>query len=56
MEKFKSSDITLEKIQPSKLKAEQALLGSKMVNKDVIDEVSTIITPASFYDLAHIKI
>ena len=56
MEKFKSSDITLEKIQPSNLEAEQALLGSIMVNNDVIDEVSTIITPASFYDPAHIKI
>ena len=42
--------------QPSNLEAEQALLGSIMVNNDIIDEVSTIVTPSVFYDPAHIKI
>ena len=42
--------------QPSNLEAEQALLGSILVNNDIIDEVSTIISPNIFYDPAHIKI
>ena len=42
--------------QPSNLEAEQALLGSILVNNDIIDEVSTIINPLIFYDPAHIKI
>jgi len=42
--------------QPSNIEAEQALLGSVLVNNDIIDEVSTIINPLSFYDPAHIKI
>ena len=42
--------------QPSNLEAEQALLGSILVNNDIIDEISTIINSATFYDPAHIKI
>ncbi|MDA8764790.1 replicative DNA helicase [Candidatus Pelagibacter bacterium] len=42
--------------QPSNLEAEQALLGSILVNNDIIDEVSTIISPNIFYDPAHVKI
>ena len=42
--------------QPSNLEAEQALLGSILVNNDIIDEVSTLINPNIFYDPAHIKI
>ena len=42
--------------QPANLEAEQALLGSILVNNDIIDEVSTIITPSVFYDPGHIKI
>ncbi len=43
--------------QPSNLEAEQALLGSILVNNDIIDEISSIITSSSvFYDPAHIKI
>ena len=42
--------------QPSNLEAEQALLGSILVNNDIIDEVSTIVSSAIFYDPAHIKI
>ncbi len=44
------------KNQPSNLEAEQALIGSIMVNNDIIDEISTIITPTVFYDPAHVKI
>ncbi len=42
--------------QPSNLEAEQALIGSVLVNNDVIDEVSTFIKPTIFYDPAHVKI
>ena len=42
--------------QPSNLEAEQALLGSILVNNDIIDEVSNIVEPAIFYDPAHVKI
>ena len=41
---------------PSNIEAEQALLGSILVNNDIIDEISTIINPTSFYDPAHTKI
>ena len=42
--------------QPSNLEAEQALLGSILVNNDIIDEISNIINPVSFYDPAHTKV
>ena len=42
--------------QPSNLEAEQALIGSVLVNNDVIDEVSSFIKPSIFYDPAHVKI
>ena len=42
--------------QPSNLEAEQALLGSILVNNDIIDEVANVISPNIFYDPAHIKI
>ena len=41
---------------PSNIEAEQALLGSILVNNDIIDEISTIINSVIFYDPAHIKI
>ncbi len=56
MEKIKLSDNNLNKKQPSNLEAEQALLGSILVNNDIIDEVSNTINPTSFYDPAHTKI
>ena len=56
MEKIKLSNTNLDQKQPSNLEAEQALLGSILVNNDIIDEVSTIINANSFYDPAHIKI
>tara|TARA_X000000950_G_scaffold282191_1_gene380553 strand:- start:356 stop:1783 length:1428 start_codon:yes stop_codon:yes gene_type:complete len=42
--------------QPSNLEAEQSLLGSILVNNDIIDEVSTLVSSNIFYDPAHIKI
>ena len=42
--------------QPSNLDAEQALLGSILVNNDIIDEISTIVKSTIFYDPAHVKI
>ena len=42
--------------QPSNLEAEQALLGSVLVNNDIIDEIASIIDPTKFFDPAHIKI
>ena len=56
MEKIKLTDSNLNKKQPSNLEAEQALLGSILVNNDIIDEVSNTINPTSFYDPAHTKI
>ena len=56
MEKVKINENSLDKKQPSNLEAEQALIGSILVNNDIIDEVSTIINPSSFYDPAHTKI
>ncbi len=56
MEKIKISDGNINKKQPSNLEAEQALLGSILVNNDIIDEISNIINPTSFYDPAHTKI
>ena len=56
MEKIKLTDNNIDQKQPSNIEAEQALLGSILVNNDIIDEVSTIINPTSFYDPAHTKI
>ncbi len=41
---------------PSNIEAEQALIGSILVNNDIIDEVSNIITLNDFYDPLHSKI
>ena len=56
MEKIKLKDSSTDQKQPSNIEAEQALLGSILVNNDIIDEVATIINPTSFYDPAHTKI
>ncbi len=56
MEKIKLKDNNLDKKQPSNIEAEQALLGSILVNNDIIDEVANIVNPTSFYDPAHTKI
>ena len=56
MKEIKSITNNLENKQPSNLEAEQALLGSILVNNDIIDEVSTLVNSNIFYDPAHIKI
>ena len=56
MEEIKLAKDSYNKKQPSNLEAEQALLGSILVNNDIIDEVASIINPVSFYDPAHTKI
>ncbi len=42
--------------QPSNIEAEQALIGSILVNNDILDEISVIVSSTMFYDPAHIKI
>ena len=56
MEEIKNLHGKIENKQPSNLEAEQALLGSILVNNDIIDEVSTIVSSSIFYDPAHVKI
>ena len=56
MKEIKSLQNNLDNKQPSNLEAEQALLGSILVNNDIIDEVSTLVNSNIFYDPAHIKI
>jgi replicative DNA helicase len=56
VEEIKSVKNNLENKQPSNLEAEQALLGSILVNNDIIDEVSNIVKSTIFYDPAHVKI
>ena len=57
MEQIKPQNNLTKSKQPSNLEAEQALLGSIMVNNDVIDEISSIVnSPLIFYDPAHVKI
>ena len=56
MKEIKNLHGKIENKQPSNLEAEQALLGSILVNNDIIDEVSTIVSSSVFYDPAHVKI
>ena len=56
MKKVSSILKNSENKQPSNLEAEQALLGSILVNNDIIDEVSTLVSSNIFYDPAHVKI
>ena len=51
--------INLNKIEiklPSNLEAEQALIGSVLVNNEIIDEISNIVNNTKFFDPAHKKI
>ena len=56
MKEIKSIKNNLNNKQPSNIEAEQALIGSVLVNNDIIDEISSIVNSSSFYDPAHIKI
>jgi len=56
VKEIKSIQHKIENKQPSNLEAEQALLGSILINNDIIDEISTIVSSSIFYDPAHVKI
>ena len=56
MEEIKNLDNNILNKSPANIEAEQALIGSILVNNDIIDEVSTIINSSIFYDPAHVKI
>ena len=57
MEKIKLNiDNSEEKSLPSNLEAEQALIGSVLVNNDIIDEISSIVSSHKFFDPGHRKI
>ena len=56
MKEIKSIQDNINNKQPSNLEAEQALIGSILINNDIIDEVSTIVNSNIFYDPAHVKI
>ena len=56
MEEIKTFKKNQENKQPSNLEAEQALLGSILVNNDIIDEVASLVSSNIFYDPAHVKI
>jgi replicative DNA helicase len=53
---IKSSINNFNNKQPCNLEAEQALLGSILVNNDILDEISNIVSSQIFYDPSHIKI
>ena len=55
MEEIKSIQKNVENKQPCNIEAEQALLGSILVNNDIIDEISNTIKSHIFFDPAHIK-
>ena len=56
MEEIKTAFKNNNNKNPANLEAEQALLGSVLVNNDIIDEIANIIHSKIFYDPAHIKI
>ena len=56
MEEIKSIQNKVENKHPCNIEAEQALLGSILVNNDIIDEISNTIKSYIFFDPAHIKI
>ena len=56
MKEIQSIPKKIDNKQPSNIEAEQALIGSVLVNNDIIDEISSIISSSTFYDPAHTKI
>jgi len=57
MEKVKLSLASAEENKlPSNIEAEQSLIGSVLVNNDIIDEISNIINAGKFFDPIHRKI
>ena len=41
---------------PNNIEAEQAVIGSILVNNEIFDEINTIISGTNFYDPMHQKI
>ena len=56
MESLKIDKINQERKLPSNIDAEQALIGSVLVNNDIIDEVASIINFNEFYDPVHLSL
>jgi len=57
MEKVKLSLTSTEENKlPSNIEAEQSLIGSVLVNNDIIDEISNIVNAGKFFDPIHRKI
>ncbi len=56
MEEVKLNVSNIEKKLPSNIEAEQALIGSVLVNNDIIDDISNLINSAKFFDPIHKKI
>ena len=56
MEKVKLVNNTEENKLPSNVEAEQSLIGSVLVNNDIIDEISNIVNAGKFFDPIHRKI
>ncbi len=56
MEKLKINNFKQENKLPSNIEAEQALIGSILINNDIIDEISNIVNHKNFYDPLHSKI
>ncbi len=57
MEKLDIANTQKQNLEiPSNIEAEQHLLGSVLVNNDIIDEIANIINSEKFYDPIHIKI
>mgnify|MGYP001157083502 CR=1 FL=1 len=56
MSEIKTVSQKIPNKQPANLEAEQALLGSILVNNDIIDELPNFVNANIFYDPAHIKI
>ena len=57
MEKAKFTISQTDEIKlPSNIEAEQSLIGSVLVNNDIIDEISNIVNAGKFFDPIHRKI
>ena len=56
MDNLKIKTLSKEIKLPSNIEAEQALIGSILVNNDIIDEIASIINNKEFYDPLHSKI
>ncbi len=56
MDNLQIKPISKEIKLPSNIEAEQTLIGSVLVNNDIIDEIANIVNEKEFYDPLHSKI